>query len=67
MRKYYTVSGDTWDQIALDFYGEERTLGTLIAANPQHSDVVVFDAGVELLIPEQPEHPLPETLPPWRR
>lgn len=67
MRKYYTVSGDTWDQIALDFYGDERTMGTLIAANPNHSNVVVFQPGVELVIPDQPESPLPETLPPWRR
>jgi phage tail protein X len=67
MRKYYTVNGDTWDQIALDCYGEERTLGTLIAANPQHSDVVVFEAGVDLVIPDKSSVALPETLPPWRR
>lgn len=67
MPKYITVRGDTWDQIALDFFGEEKALGGLIAANPRHSDVVVFDAGIELNIPEIPAVTLPETLPPWRR
>lgn len=67
MREYTTVKGDTWDQLALDFYGEEKALGSLIAANPRYSDVVVFDAGVVLTIPEESAVTLPETLPPWRR
>lgn len=67
MRNYTTVNGDTWDQIALDFFGDEKALSGLIAANPQHSDVVVFEAGVELVIPEKSAVTLPETLPPWRR
>lgn len=66
MDKYVTVQGDTFDVIALQFYGDELRAGELIAANPQHAGTVMFAAGVALQIPQLAEV-APSTLPPWRR
>lgn len=62
-----TVSGDTFDMLALLFYNDEKLASTIIQANPDYCDTLIFDAGVELTIPDNVEVVLPETLPPWRR
>ncbi len=64
--EYVTAQGDTLDQIALLFYDDKMLAHRIIAANPQHCAVVVFDAGVTLAIPEI-EETAAATLPPWRR
>ena len=63
---YTTLSGDTFDMIALDFYNDEFLAGELLRANPAYAGVLTFPAGVELSIPIL-EETAPETLPPWRR
>ena len=63
---YTTLAGDTFDMIALDFYNDEFKAGELLRANPEHSGVLAFPAGVELNIPILEDMPA-ETLPPWRR
>ena len=65
--KYTTVSGDTFDMIALAAYDEERLAGTIIEVNPDYADVLVFGAGVVLTIPDAEDVKAPATLPPWRR
>lgn len=62
---YTTTQGDAWDSIAYKLWGEERLAHTLMQANPQHMDVLVFPAGVTLLVPhaEKPQKSFP--LPPW--
>lgn len=67
MRKYITAQGDTFDFLALLFLGDEKLASEIIQANPEYCDVLIFDAGVELLIPTSAAVVLPETLPPWRR
>ncbi|MBQ7215507.1 MAG: tail protein X [Synergistaceae bacterium] len=67
MRKYRTVSGDTWDLIAYREYGEyggEKLTSELICANPEYADTVIFSAGAELVIPEA-YVPVSRMLPPW--
>lgn len=66
-KTYKTKRGDMWDFIALLFYAEERLASKLIEANPEYVDVIVFDEGVELIIPDIAEVEHPITLPPWRR
>ncbi|MDF2591971.1 MAG: LysM protein [Clostridia bacterium] len=69
MVKYYeyeTIQGDTFDMIALDFYNDEAKASTIIQANPECCNVLVFDAGVVLKIP-QIEETASTTLPPWKR
>ena len=65
--EYTTVTGDTWDAIAFDYYTEEKMASLLIQENPEYADVIVFDGGVTLRIPVIDEDAeTPDTAPPWR-
>jgi len=64
---YITQQGDTFDSLALAVYNEEKLASTIIQANPDYCDVIIFDAGVSLQIPIIENIEAPETLPPWRR
>lgn len=52
MAKYTTIQGDTWDIISLSQYGTEYMAHELMAANPQYLDVVMFESGVVLELPD---------------
>ena len=65
--KYTTKEGDMFDMIALNFYNEEKMATTIIEANPDYADVVIFDADIELIIPIVQDTEGIETKPPWRR
>jgi len=68
MTKYLTQQFDTWDAVSYRVYsGDEKQVGVLIAANPQHINTVLFSEGVVLVIPAPAELPAATTLPPWRR
>ena len=64
---YITVEGDTFDALALRFYYDEKLASTIIQANPDYCDTLIFEAGVRLTIPAAASIVMPETLPPWRR
>jgi phage tail protein X len=64
---YRTRSGDTWDVIAHRALGDERHMHLMLDANPEQLWVAKFDEGVELIVPNLPDEPLPSSLPPWRR
>lgn len=49
---YTTKSGDTWDTIAYELWGDEMLMADLIEANLTYADVVIFDAGIVLTVPE---------------
>lgn len=61
-----TKQGETWDMISIAEYGTPFAMEKLIAANPQYSDVLIFDAGIELIVPEIEEATV-YSLPPWKR
>ena len=66
--EYETQDGDTWDQLALDMYGEEYMSDAIREANPDCAGIIVFGAGTVLRLPvfdEEPEEE-DEGLPPWR-
>lgn len=65
--KYTTKEGDMFDMIALNFYNEEKMATTIVEANPDYADVVIFDADIELIIPIVQDTEGIETKPPWRR
>lgn len=68
MRNFHmTVEGDTFDALALEYYDDEKQASVIIQANPDYCDTLIFEAGVELVIPERAEATPPDTLPPWRR
>lgn len=64
-----THSGDTWDLVAYRIWGkgaDQALMSDLIDANPQHVEVTVFQANIEITIPDV-EDKAAVTLPPWRR
>jgi len=66
-KTYVTIQGDTFDGIAYCLWKDERRMDILLAANPDHADVLIFSAGVTLNVPEAPKPTLKTTeLPPWR-
>lgn len=65
--KYTAKGGDTFDSIALAAYNEERMASTIIAANLDLSDVLIFEGGELVQIPIVETATTPDTLPPWRR
>lgn len=52
---YTTKQGDTWDNIALEVYGEERHADFLMQSNYAFLDILVFSAGTVLNTPVLPE------------
>lgn len=52
MKSYTTISGDTWDKMALELLGSEYLFPLLLQANPSHRHVLVFSAGTVLNIPD---------------
>lgn len=67
MYEHITVEGDTFDSLSLQYYSEERLASTIIQANPDYCDTLIFEAGVLLYIPDVSTVEMPSTLPPWRR
>ncbi len=69
MGNYTTVSGQTWDQIAYEIYGDEHYCDRLMDANRNLLDYFVFPAGTVLEIPEKSslvKARIPEGFPDWR-
>jgi hypothetical protein len=64
--RYTAQAGDTFDSVALDFYGEEFRSSEIIKANPQYRKTILFQGGEELRIPVI-EQAAAATLPPWKR
>lgn len=62
---YTTVSGDTWDQISKNVYGNEMYADVLMAANLDYIDVFLFDSGVVIATPELTRDTSAQ-LPPWK-
>lgn len=62
---YTTLQGQTWDNIALKVYGDERYAYYLMQNNYAYLDTLVFSAGTVLSTPALPEE-LDGDLPPWR-
>lgn len=52
MKTYITIQGDTWDAIAKKTLDSEYHMISLIEANLNHRETVIFSANVILNIPE---------------
>jgi len=63
---YTALQGDTWDAIAIDFYGDPNQSYILINANPAYSSYITLPGGVELKVPIIPDNVAPSNLPPWK-
>lgn len=49
---YSTLGDETWDQVALKVYGNERFANVLMCDNPAYQDIVFFDSGMVLIVPQ---------------
>lgn len=61
---YKTKSGDVWDTVAKEVYGNESYTSFLMSNNQEYLDYFVFPEGVVLTIEDIPEEA--STLPDWR-
>lgn len=66
MKKYITVSGDTWDLISFKHFGDHKHMGNLFEVNPDYISVLIFSGGHEINIPEVVQE-TSLSLPPWKR
>ena len=64
---YRTREGDTFDELALQVYNNEKMAHHIIEHNPDYADVIIFEESVLLKIPLFEDTQKPETLAPWRR
>lgn len=65
--EYTTRNGDTFDELALQFYDDEMKAHLIIDFNPQYADYIILDEGIDLRIPIYEEEQSADTLPPWKR
>jgi phage tail protein X len=64
---YRTKSGDTWDSIAYEQYGDEGKMKALMRANPMYLNYEIFPEGIFLILPEVSNTEVNSQVPPWRR
>jgi len=68
---YTTKTGDRWDLLAWQFYGDATLFGPIIQTNPQIPIEAVFEAGLMVGIPiltvNEAIPGTPTDLPPWKR
>ena len=65
--EYVTSQGETFDSIAMEFYGDETLSSEIIKENPHYADVLIFDAGVTLYVPVTDNIIDTSEKPPWER
>lgn len=64
---YVTSENDTFDLIAFRKYGNEFLASLIIEYNSRYADVVIFDSGTVLQLPEIEVVEAEKSLPPWRQ
>lgn len=52
-KAYTTVSGQTWDQIAYEVYGDEHYCDCIMDANRDKLEYFIFPAGIVLQLPDK--------------
>ena len=67
-KTYRTASGQTWDQIAYELYGNEYYCTQLMEANRDKLDYFVFPDGILLKLPglDAVVSPVSVNYPEWR-
>ena len=65
-KTYRTIQRDTFDAIAFRLWKNEHYMHMLMEANPEYMDVMLFEAGTVLKVPDfTPPPVIPGGLPPW--
>ena len=63
---YKTKSGDTWDIVAKEVYGDELYTSFLMGNNQKYLDYFIFPESLLLEIQDKPDND-DDFLPDWRR
>lgn len=66
MKTYITKEGETWDQVALNVYGNEKYADYVMSNNYAHLNTIIFDYGTVLKVPDLPTD-YSADLPAWRK
>lgn len=65
---HISASGDRWDLLAWNYYGDPTLFGPIVMANPNIPIEPVFEAGFTIIIPMlQKASVISANLPPWKR
>lgn len=65
--EYITKSGDRWDLLAYEFYGDATLYEPIIVANPDIPITPILESGIKIQIPIKDEvDEIEFILPPWR-
>lgn len=65
MKTYTTISGDTFDKIALEQLGSEYLFPLLLSENPKYRNVLIFSGGIILNIPDFSNSSVYSDAPEW--
>lgn len=68
-KTYTTISGQTWDQIAYEVYGDEYYCDRLMDSNRDKLEYFVFPDGIVLEVPDKNSlinTEVPSDYPVWR-
>jgi phage tail protein X len=64
---HVTKSGERWDLLAWQYYGDPTDYSPIIVANPNVAIEPVFDAGISIAVPIlQKSAVVTADLPPWK-
>ncbi len=64
---HISSSGERWDLLAWNYYGDPTLFGPIVMANPNIPIEAVFDAGLTIMIPVLLKSAVTTTnLPPWK-
>ena len=65
MAAYICSAGDTWDAIAYKAYGDGLLYMPIMQANRDYAQILQFDGGEVLDVPQRVEDPLLAVEAPW--
>jgi phage tail protein X len=64
---HISSSGERWDLLAWNYYGDPTLFGPIVMANPNIPIKAVFEAGLTIMIPVLLQSAVTTTnLPPWK-
>lgn len=66
-KTYTTIQGDMWDLISLREYGSDKFSHILLDNNRNLVEIVIFDAGTEVFIPDLATEDDGINIPAWRK
>lgn len=66
-KTHIAAAGESFDSLALDYYGDEFMADKLMKENPLHIKKVIFEGGEQITIPVYDDIESTETLAPWRQ